>query len=358
MSLVDVQTRLSGWIRAPEGVARALDEQDGGAPGASTGIARRRLEALIRGDGALDATGRLEIYANAYFHRIHGVLCDDYPALAGALGADLFRDLVTSYLLVHPSRHPSLRYVGDRLPGFLATEDAAAGLRERAPWAADLAALEWLRCEVFDAADEPLLTRDAVAARAPEAFADLSLRLGSWVRLAHFAHPVDRIWRQGCDGKAPAATSEVEPVCMLVFRREERVLHRPLEDLEADALEARPLDDRFRRPLRMGREPRRRVRGAAAGGGLARALARRGAARGARRERLGHVRLARGRAGSVSRSGRIGPSFRLTTSRRARSLRPAARRPRADPAAGRGPLGSVRRPLHSPRRAIGRWFPC
>jgi hypothetical protein len=232
-----LQSRLSGWIRAPEGVARALDEQDGGAPGASTGIARRRLEALIRGDGALDATGRLEIYANAYFHRIHGVLCDDYPALEGALGADLFRDLVTSYLLVHPSRHPSLRYVGDRLPGFLATEDAAAGVRERAPWAADLAALEWLRCEVFDSADGPLLTRDAVAARAPEAFADLSLRLGSWVRLAHFAHPVDRIWRQGCDGKAPAATYEVEPVCMLVFRREERVLHRPLEDLEADALE-------------------------------------------------------------------------------------------------------------------------
>jgi hypothetical protein len=236
MPLSDVQTKLSGWIRAPEGVAQALAEEDAKEAGTSPGPARQRLERLVRSDGKLDAVGRLEIYANAYFHRIHGVLRDDYPALAGGLGADLFRDLVTSYLLVRPSRHPSLRHVGARLPGFIASHAAAAGLRERAPWAADLAAFEWARVDVFDAADRPLLTRDEVAARSPESFGELPLRLGPWVRLARFEHPVARLWRQGCDGEIPASNAWIDPAPMLVWRRDERVVHRRVEALEEAAL--------------------------------------------------------------------------------------------------------------------------
>jgi hypothetical protein len=241
MSLSEAQTRLSALIRAPEGAARALAEEDAKQPGSASRRATRRIESLIRSDATLDAVARLEIYANAYFHRIHAVLRDDFSALEGALGADLFRDLVTSYLLVLPSRHASLRYVGDRLPDFIASHDAAAGIRERAPWAADLATFEWARVDVFDAADEPLLTREVVASRAPETFGGLPLRLGPWIRLVRFAHPVDRVWRQGCDGERPASDAGVDPVWMLVWRREERVVHRRTEPLEAQALSlARP----------------------------------------------------------------------------------------------------------------------
>jgi hypothetical protein len=236
MALADLQARLSSWIRAPEGVARALAEDDARAPDSEPGAALRRLEGLIRSDAALAAAGRLDIYANAYFHRIHGVLRDDYPALEGALGADLFRDLVTSYLLVLPSRHPSLRYMGDRLPGFMASHEAAAGIRDRAPWAADLAAFEWARVDVFDAEDAPLLTREALAARAPETFGTLWLCLGPWVRLEHFEHPVDGFWRLGCEGEQPASNAWADPVGMLVWRQHEKVVHRRVDPLEEEAL--------------------------------------------------------------------------------------------------------------------------
>ena len=127
MTLRDVQQTLAGWIRAPEGVAAALAEEDASSGGKGSGDATRRLEALVRSDDALDATGRLEIYANAYFHRILGVLSSDYPALQNLLGADSFHDLATSYLLVEPSRHPSLRYAGSRLPHFISSHVAASG---------------------------------------------------------------------------------------------------------------------------------------------------------------------------------------------------------------------------------------
>ena len=250
MSLRDVQETLADWIRAPEGVARALLDQDQNVSDSPSGSSRRRLEDLIRGNPALDAVGRLEIYANAYFHRILGVLSDDYPALRSALGEDLFQDLVTSYLLVEPSRHASLRYVGLRLPDFVSAHEAAGGIRGRADWAGDLAAFEWMRAEVFDASDHPVQTREALSALGPEEWVSLPLRLGPWVIVRSFDHPVDLLWREAIrnesdDSPFPLSesptsrTSSATPdstTRMIVWRRQEEVLHRRLDDLEDDAL--------------------------------------------------------------------------------------------------------------------------
>jgi hypothetical protein len=244
MALREAQKTLAGWIRAPEGVAVALAEEDaasagqaqGPVRGQARGIATRRLEALIRSDAALDAIGRLEIYANAYFHRILGVLKTDYPALLEALGSDRFHDLVTSYLLVEPSRHPSLRYAGARLADFLSSHVAAAGIRARSPWASDLAALEWARVDVFDVADGAVLMRESLASLAPEEFGSLLLRLGPWARPRSFAYPVDRIWTSVNRGEEMA--SEVAPSATnaLIWRKNEAVLHRRVEGHEEGAL--------------------------------------------------------------------------------------------------------------------------
>jgi hypothetical protein len=236
MALREAQKTIAGWIRAPEGVAAALGEEDAASGDPTPGAAARRLENLIRSDVMLDATGRLEIYANAYFHRILGVLGADYPALQQALGSDPFHDLVTSYLLVEPSHHPSLRYAGARLADFLSSHAAAAGIRARSPWASDLAGLEWARVDVFDVADGIVLTRASLASLAPEQFGSLFLCLGRWTRLRAFEYPVDRIWASVNRGEEFNPEETVSATSVLVWRKEEAVLHRRVEKLEESAL--------------------------------------------------------------------------------------------------------------------------
>ena len=236
MKLREAQKSIAGWIRAPEGVAAALAEEDAACGGETPGVATRRLEGLIRSDATLDATRRLEIYANAYFHRILGVLATDYPALEQALGAERFHDLVTSYLLIEPSRHPSLRYAGSRLSDFLRSHRAAAGIRARAPWASDLAAFEWARVDVFDAADESVVARESLTSLAPEEFGSLVLRLGPWVLTRSFEYSVDRIWASATRGEEPVLDETADGASVLIWRKDEAVLHRRIEPREEAAL--------------------------------------------------------------------------------------------------------------------------
>ncbi len=236
MALRDAQQSIARWIRAPEGVAAALAEEDAASGTEPFDTATRRLGDLIRADATLDATGRLEIYANAYFHRILGVLSEDFPALRGALGVDAFHDLVTSYLLVEPSRHPSLRYVGMRLPSFISSHDAASGIRARSPWAADLAAFEWARVDVFDARDGPVLRREGLAALAPEEFGWLVLRRGPWTQMRCFEYRVDRLWKMATRGDPFAIEDTTHSTRVLVWRKHETVSHRRIEPLEEAAL--------------------------------------------------------------------------------------------------------------------------
>jgi hypothetical protein len=237
MGLREIQTTLADWIRAPEGVANALVEEDGSSSDRQPGGAQRRLEALIQSTVALDATGRLEIYANAYFQRILGVLETDYPVLRETMGAESFSDLVTSYILVEPSRHPSLRYAGRHLYDFLATHEAAAGVRTRVPWAAELAAFEWARIDVFDAADGETLEREALATIAPEEFGALVLCLGLWVRVRTFEYPVAVLWgavKRGTEFVSPEPTAE--PNRVVVWRQNETTYHRGIDAQEEAAL--------------------------------------------------------------------------------------------------------------------------
>ena len=245
MPLHETQTAISQWVRAPRGVAAALEEEDASGPQRESGYAKRRLERLIRTDESLDASRRLEIYANAYFSRILGVLRGDYPALIAMIGDVAFCDLVTSYLLVEPSRSPSLRYAGLRLADFVSSHEAMAGMRERWPEAGDLAAFEWARIDVFDAADGRVLTRELVSQLAPEQFAELFLCLGAWVRLRAFDQPVLQLWRAGMSGEVSDSQGLGGETHVVIWRQDEKVFHRSLDPLEAAALAKLSLGSRF-----------------------------------------------------------------------------------------------------------------
>jgi hypothetical protein len=231
-----LQDDLRALIAAPEGIRAALCERDEDA-GAAPGTSERALERSVRSDERLSAAMRLDVYANAYFYRIKGVLEKDYPRLAIVLSEARFHDLVTSYLLVHPSQHFSLRFVGAHLADFI-RDDCADSIRAEAPWAEDLARFEWALVDAFDAPDRPHWQRAALAEIPPEQWNELRLDLDPAAQQLELAWPVHRIadaYREDRLAEEPLALAQ-EPTVLLVWRRDERVFYRAPGRLEADAL--------------------------------------------------------------------------------------------------------------------------
>ncbi len=216
--LLRAQGAFAGWVMAHE------------APAATLGLL---------GDARASAAERLGVYRNAYVARIVSALAEDFPALKHALGAVCFDTLAAAYLHAHPSQHPSLRYAGARLPGFIAEHASPAAVENRvsAPWAADLARLELAITDAFDAADAKLLTRADLTALPPEFWGELALALMPGAQLLALRWPV-RALRAAHDAEQPLALEAFAPASerVLVWRREERVLHRALEASEAALL--------------------------------------------------------------------------------------------------------------------------
>jgi hypothetical protein len=238
VSLEQTQKRLWRLIAWPEGVRPALQTEPEGTPDLAT---------LVTSDERLAAEDRLDVYANAYFYRILEVIEDELPGLRRGLGADAFNDLVTSYLVVHPSRDPSIRWVARALPAFLREHEAVASIRAAFPWSPDLATLEWAMSEAFDAADATPLTRADLAELPAEQWPQLRLEPVPAARRLDLAWPVGslrRAWREeddaGLEPSAAAAPVDLrpEPRRLLIWRHEDIVSQRALADDEADAFDA------------------------------------------------------------------------------------------------------------------------
>ncbi len=192
---------------------------------------------LIAGDARASAEERLHVYAHMYRARIAEALESQFPRLAKLLGPDEFGDLAAAYIADEPSRHPSLRNVGERLPSWLTAR------RADAPTSVDLAAWEWARADVFDLVDEPALTLDAVRAWPAERFGELPLRLLTAHRLVTVAAGTAQLWdllgsdvgggaRDGSGGSAGDGTES-----LLVWREGTVVFHRLVDDAERAALD-------------------------------------------------------------------------------------------------------------------------
>ena len=196
----------------------------------------------LLGDARASAAERLRVYRHAYSARILAVLRDDYPALCDALGRARFDALAAAYLCVLPSQHPSLRFVGARFPAFLAEHANAADARASAPWAAELARLELAVTDAFDAADARPVLRSDLALLAAEAWDALELSLVPGAQPLTLAWPV-RALRSSHDAQQALVPGALAPQTeyVLVWRRDERVLHRECS-AEEHALLARVAD--------------------------------------------------------------------------------------------------------------------
>jgi hypothetical protein len=118
-----------------------------------------QVERWIAGDAKASAEERISIYANMYFHRLKDALRADFPRTADALGEAPWQNLVTDFLLAHPSTKPSIRWVGEPLPEFLETWGGAPGER----WLAGLARVEWAESDSWQAVDEEIRVAEQLA---------------------------------------------------------------------------------------------------------------------------------------------------------------------------------------------------
>lgn len=177
---------------------------------------------------------RLKIYHEAYRLRLIDALHNDYPALESYVGEDTFAEMANQFIAVNPSHHPSLRWLGEKLPAFL---------REHTHWQnhihiVELAEFEWAQAMAFDAADTPVTTLDAVRTLQPEQWMTMQIEFHpSLERLKCFSN-APTLWSSLIKDETAIAIEISESVQdWLVWRENLQVVYRPLDNAEAWALD-------------------------------------------------------------------------------------------------------------------------
>jgi hypothetical protein len=182
--------RLESWFQAE--IVRPHESRALGNASRSANAAGSRAETAaqwVLPSRHLQAKERVAIYSRMYFSRLVECLQADYPAVAHLAGEHAFEKLARAYLLHHPSRHYSLNPLGAHLPEFLAGRVRVP----RRPLLHDVARLELLMTEVFDAAQSPVLKSTDLGSIAPEAWESARPRLIDAMRLATFDHRANAI---------------------------------------------------------------------------------------------------------------------------------------------------------------------
>jgi len=138
-----------------------------------------------------------------------------FPAVAGLMGEDEFRQMSWSYQRACPSPAGDLFHIGRELPGFLG--NALSGTSR---WhLAEIARLEWLiqTCMVAPS-DERCLDRAALARVSPARYPELRLRIRRDHGVLSSAAPVFAYWRNQQAGIALELPTPRSPDRVLVRR--------------------------------------------------------------------------------------------------------------------------------------------
>lgn len=140
-SLAELQKWLRWVIIDPRGASGALH----GAPLTESSQTIQRYSEpgprLLSVIESSDSIERLEVYAEAYFARIHEALSLDYPRVQSLLGEEAFRQAVAQFLKAVPSRYENLSDLTAQFADWLSEPASARHLAqlERAELRAELA---------------------------------------------------------------------------------------------------------------------------------------------------------------------------------------------------------------------------
>jgi hypothetical protein len=231
------QTQDVFWrlISAPDGVAAglaALPDRERALPFG--------LDGWLREDERLRAIERLDVYANMYFFRLLDCLAEDFPAVQAVVGHEQFHALVSDYLTIHPSEHPSVRMLGRALGDFLETRPLSAEVS----YLPDLARFEWDLLGAFDAVDAEPLAAECLQQLAPGGWAALRLALTPSLRILEARAPVQEVWSAATEGRDLPSIA-LRPTALRIWREDLRVFHRTIDRLELMALRAAERGERF-----------------------------------------------------------------------------------------------------------------
>ena len=170
------------------------------------------------------------VYQNAYASRLAEILAADYEALHTYLGDDDFDELARAYIALHPSRSQNARWFGSHMPAYLRGDPNFAEHAE----VADLAELEKVLADAFDAADAMPVSVTDLAGFAPE----------DWGRLIFKPHPsaavlkaqtdVFSLWKALQDSTPlPDMTAPAAPRQLIIWRQGATPMVREIGDEEA-----------------------------------------------------------------------------------------------------------------------------
>lgn len=194
---------------------------------------RQGIELEIHRGRHANRQARLQIYYDAYRARLVEALSTDYDALRAALGEVEFRSMCFAYVEATRSSWRNVRWYGGGLAKFL--EENAPWCEERA--LSECARFEWTLTLAFDAADDPHLAFDAIAALPAHAWTGLRLRLHPSVQIIAL-HGNAHALRTALDAQVPlpAHTWSEDPVHWLIWRQGDGVRFRSLAAFESIAL--------------------------------------------------------------------------------------------------------------------------
>ena len=186
----------------------------------------------ITGDSKADARTRLEVYFQAYRLRLAEVLGNDFTGLR-ALLADEFDAMACAYLDAYPSTHPSVRWFGRHLAGFL---------RETPPWQerpalAEMAKFEWAWGQAFDAADADPVGDDELQRISPEDWGVLRIGFHPSVQVLVLNSNVPSLFAAATSDEVLPALDESGATPWLVWRHDLKVNWRSLDTIEHASME-------------------------------------------------------------------------------------------------------------------------
>ena len=238
--------RTQRWMQAvithPQGAAAGIASADAQA---NLAVSVDELESIVEPSRARTSVQRLDVYANAYYARLLECMRELFPALAHALGQELFDAFACEYLQAYPSTSYTLARLADRFVDHLQqtrpvdVTNAAAG-EDAADFFIDLARLEQAIDQVFDGPgieDERPLDPQALLALSPDQWVESRLACAPCLRLLEFKFPVNRFYtefRQQAEAPWPRAGAS----WLALSRRDYVVRRHELSRAQFDLLAA------------------------------------------------------------------------------------------------------------------------
>lgn len=189
--------------------------------------------AHINESGAVAASVRLGVYADAYHLRLVDALAHNYPRLQQLLGREGFARLGRRYLDECPSTHVSVRWFGHRLAGLLNDLPEYADQ----PWLAELADWEWAIAAAFDAADVASVDETALGQILPDDWPGLRFAFHPSVHELQLQTNAPALFKALSDEtECPAPEIADRPQAWLIWRQELTPRYRSMEAAEKQAL--------------------------------------------------------------------------------------------------------------------------